>query len=239
MGDFGTAVRYLDWVKSRQASLLESQSAPVPFSKYYGLQRSRVFKKIPYVLIVPKHLISDNIDTYQYLPRLVFQYNITLPFSSAVIRVEDLNTAVLPGVITIKWVDINTGAVTRYGIKNGSIHRFKLCDVYTNQRIPSKFSIEFWLGTIFFGNCGIKNDFKLILSPITNPLFPEELERDITIDGPHDFPEFSWNTPFIVPQINNIVPWPLPDLTISNLYLIDNLGNFILDDLGNRILLTL
>lgn len=237
MGDFGTAVRYLDWVKSRQATLQEAENFPVPFSKYYGIKPSRQFKKIPFVLNVPKHIISSDINVYQYLPRLVFQYNITLPFSSYILNIDGLNNnTLLSGITTVKWVDINTGAVSRYGLKSGNIGNYNLCDVYHNQRLPKQFSIEYWLGSTFFGHCGINDDFEFILSPITNPLFPEELERDIFINGPHDFPEFSWNTPFNIPQINNIVPWPLPDIDIGVKFLTDENGKFITDENGNFII---
>lgn len=242
MGDFSTAIRYLDWVKSRQATLLEAESASVPFTKYYELQHSREFKKIPFVLIVPAHTISNDLDIYQYLPRLVFQYNITLPFSSHILNIKQLDIDNLSnvlgfGIATVKWVDINTGAVTRYGLKNGNAGNFKLCDVYRNQRIPKQFSIEYWLYSTFAGQAGISDDLHIKLSPITNPLFAEELERDITIDDPYDFPDFSWNTPFNVPQINNIVPWSIPDIDTEIQYLTDENGNFITDENGNFIII--
>lgn len=263
MGDFGTAIKYLDWVKSRQASLLEAQRFTVPFDKYYGLQTSRALKKIPYVLNVPKHQISSDESIYQYLPRLVFQYNITLPFSFYIINLKNLSLdSLLPGVITVKWVDINTGKVSRYGLKNGLIGNYKLCDKYTNQHIPSQFSIEYWLGSTFFGHCGINNDFEIVMAPLVNPNFPEELERDIEAPQPYDYPAFSWYLPLCLPQDNSIPTTDVPNFLVDEngniitdgnghrivirncnddfqKVLVDELGRIITDDLGQRIVLTL
>jgi hypothetical protein len=230
MGDFGTAVRYLDWVKSRQATLLEAESATVPFTKYYGLQRSRSLKKIPFVINIPAHTLNPETD-FQYLPRLIFQYKITSPFDfNYFVKFSEINdNTINSGVIAIRYTD-EGGETLRFAIKNNFIGLHRLCDLYQNQIILQEFFLEFWLGTKEFDNCGISEDLKITMSALTNPLFPEELERPITIEGPFDYPEFSWYIPFNLPQDNS-----LPIVGIPDIFITDESGNILTDESGNRI----
>lgn len=188
MSDFTTALKYLDYQKSRVATLDEASHTPLPFDKYYGLVKARDIKKIFSFITLPRTVFPYPSGG---LHKLMGQFNVTLPGDFYILNANTtpVSENVMDCYVTVKWRVGTT--VYRYvlSISNRAYAPWTNyvygTPFYTNQRIGAECCFEIWRDSIFSPKFvgatefGIQEEIALMTSFFRNPATPEELSVEL------------------------------------------------------------
>lgn len=202
--DFTAAVKYLDKVASRKATIDESQ-----YDKYFSTVTSRDIKKLHYYLELPAQYYTYAELSGLPVPRMLFQYNITLPAPSYILSMFSPRGYIRSGVLCVKWRVGET--VYRYRILSGpgsapATGQKQPTDLvyfpaYDKHRIPVNCVIEYWLSVDAFftqQTAGVLSPFLIKLSRLTNPETAEELSKIVNTTA-LDIPTLGFDLPAEIP----------------------------------------
>lgn len=210
MGNFNDIVpKRLNLVPARQATLLEAQTAPIPFDKYYTIVPTRDIKKIITYLDLPAFTLPANYS--KYTGQLLWQYNIVAPVPFYILNAITIFPNI-GGTLTVKWRVGNT--VHRYfifGTQQYTTNAGEIVDVqtfpkYINQLIPVNCSFEFW-SIPFVVALGLQTPYKLMLNLLTDPPDVDTKRFDIIEAAPILNVTMGNNLPFNMPIAQPILAY--------------------------------
>lgn len=167
---FDRVVKYLDL---RRASKDTTEN-----TKPLTLVRGRVIKKLQDTLTLPAHTYNIG-QVFGYpVPRLLFQYNVTVGYEFSLTYIAGAYTKF--GQLYVKWREGTTVFRYRLNVDDPLIvspDRLAQQNVlYTNQRIKSNCVFEFWLtSTTPTAPMGLTSPLILKLSRLRNPVTADDL----------------------------------------------------------------
>ncbi len=222
MSDFSTVQKYLRRSVAREITAAEAiiyntRAGSTNPAKYQtrGVP-ARDIKLIFETITLPSFSVASA-GVSAFVPRLLFQYNITSLHDFAITRVIN-KVALAQGCLTVKWRVGNT--VYRYLIAGKDTVTFVFpppdheqnviyFEDYTNQQIPHNFCIEFWSMLYDIGAplVGLLEDIEIETSILAEPSTADELTRVIAANVPIEFATMSFNLPVALPVVQPSVAY--------------------------------
>lgn len=202
---FDRVVKYLDL---RRASKDTTHN-----TKPLLLDRARKIKKLQDTLTIPTHTYTYAQVAANYVPRLLFQFNVSVgyPFSFTFESTLFGGGYSVAGSLFVKWRVGTT--VHRYRLLVGGSVTNLLAhfnNVYAGERIPSNCVFEFWLVAphpILTPSVGLIRPLPLTLSRLRNPVTADDLGSNTGLGAPLEIADLGSNLPFAMPHSQENIVW--------------------------------
>lgn len=215
MSDFSQVRRYLSLNKSRKATVQEARNHSPSFEKYYSYARSRDIKRIYKHITLPA-FINPIAGIVGYpVPRLVFQYNVTMPADFYLTDVYDIKahdySNVVSGRLNVKWR--NGTVVNRYALGGFiGVGAYRLADYtpYAGQKIGKNCVFEYILTVNdggFFNTYGLDAPLSLRTSLLREPETAEDTLETLMQGVPKTLLELGYFLEFAPPQPQPTIAW--------------------------------